>query len=181
MDESLLELENELKRLSPRRPSREMLAAIERDLARGHASGGPHEATRYSTATTLRSWKWATWSLAGAAAALGLAFVLRAVFDATQAPDDTPAIARQAGASAAASSTAAIAPAAPDRYEPVQASSVLYALHESPPKTLPDRTEGREVRYRFVDTYTWKNPARNASVRWSVPRDEVRLVRANLD
>jgi hypothetical protein len=70
---------------------------------------------------------------------------------------------------------------APDRYEPVQASSVLYAMHESPPTTLPDRTQGREVRYRFVDTYTWKNPARNASVRWSVPRDEVRLIRANLD
>lgn len=68
-----------------------------------------------------------------------------------------------------------------NRYEPVHASSVLYDLQESDPKLLPDRTEGREVRYRYVDTYTWRNPTTNASVRWSVPRDEVRFVRASLD
>jgi hypothetical protein len=181
MDETLLELENELKRLSPRRPSRETLAAIERELADYHAPAGPDSAGRYRTATTLRSWKWAAWSLAGAAAALALAFALRAVFDGPAVQVDAPALAQQGEAPVAGSSAAAPATATPDRYEPVEASSVLYAMHESPPKTLPDRTEGREVRYRFVDTYTWQNPARNASVRWSVPRDEVRLVRANLD
>jgi hypothetical protein len=181
MDENLVELENELKRLSPRRPSRPMLAAIERDLARRHASGSPGVAVGYSTATTLRGWKWTTWALVGAAAVLALAFTLPAVFEDPKAPGDTPVIARQAEASAAATDIATIAPTTLDRYEPVQASTVLYAMHESSPRTLPDRTEGREVRYRFVDTYTWKNPARNASVRWSVPRDEVRLVRANLD
>jgi hypothetical protein len=27
-----------------------------------------------------------------------------------------------------------------------------------------------------VDTITWKNPRTNASVRWTVPREEVRVV-----
>ena len=68
-----------------------------------------------------------------------------------------------------------------NRYEPVKATSVLYDMKEDGATTLPDRTEGRQVRYRYVDTYTWRNPATNASLRWSVPRDEVRLVRASLD
>jgi hypothetical protein len=68
-----------------------------------------------------------------------------------------------------------------NRYQPVRASSVLYDLKEDELTRLSDQTEGRQVRYRYVDTYTWKNPATNASLRWSVPRDEVRLVRANLD
>ena len=68
-----------------------------------------------------------------------------------------------------------------NRYQPVRASSVLYDLKEDGTGTLPDQTEGRQVRYRYVDTYTWKNPATNASLRWSVPRDEVRVVRASLD
>lgn len=178
MDESLLELENELKRLSPRRPSRAMLAALERELAQGQPSVAAEKAVRDDTATTVRSWNWALWSLAGAAAALAVAFALHSAFDRSLPQRSTPEIARQADGSTA---PAAAATVAPDRYEPVQASSVLYAMHESPPTKLPDRTEAREVRYRFVDTYTWKNPARNASVRWSVPRDEVRFIRANLD
>jgi hypothetical protein len=47
--------------------------------------------------------------------------------------------------------------------------------------TLPDQTEGRQVRYRYVDTYTWRNPTTKASLRWSVPRDEVRVIRASLN
>ncbi|MEJ1974467.1 MAG: hypothetical protein WDM96_19030 [Lacunisphaera sp.] len=68
-----------------------------------------------------------------------------------------------------------------NRYEPVRASSVLYEMKDDGVAYLPDRTEGRQVRYRYVDTYTWRNPATQASLRWSVPRDEVRLVRASLD
>jgi hypothetical protein len=39
----------------------------------------------------------------------------------------------------------------------------------------------RRVRARYLDTYTWKNPTTNASLRWSVPRDEIRLVSATLN
>jgi hypothetical protein len=176
MDETLLELENELKRLTPRRPSAPFHAALE-EAMRVPTPGLPPR--RYTTATTLRSWKWAAWSLAGAAAAVACVFTLQAVRD-EPAPAIEPVPASGlavAGPEQPAQTVAAVA----NRYEPVQATSVLYDLHEGATTTLPDRTEGREVRYRYVDTYTWKNPATNASLRWSVPRDEVRLIRASLD
>jgi hypothetical protein len=42
--------------------------------------------------------------------------------------------------------------------------------------TLADGTAARRVRSSYVDTITWKNPKTNASLRWSVPRDEVRVM-----
>lgn len=169
MDETLQELENELKRLTPRRPSAGLLQALEREL--GPAAAG-EPAARYSAATSLRSWKWATWSLAGMAAIVALALVLQS----RRPPVNPPA---------AVATTQPVSVKSKDtpvnRYQPVQATSVLYDLKEDGPTALPDQTEGRQVRYRYVDTYTWKNPATNASLRWSVPRDEVRLVRASLD
>ncbi len=173
MDESLQELENELKRLTPRVPSPSLLAALERELGPAEAAATPAPARRYTTATSLRSWKWASWSLAGAAAALLIAFLISSH---QPAPGPETPVAGSVSPATPATEVAAV-----NRYEPVQASSVLYDLHESEPTLLPDRTEGREVRYRYVDTYTWKNPATNASVRWSVPRDEVRIVRASFD
>lgn len=169
----MLELENELKRLRPRAPSETLLAALERDRAGFHASR-PGPARGAPPPVWPRGWHWAMWSAAGLAAAVAVALAVRSRIAPVQ-----PELKELPPVTAAPAVPARSAP--PDRYEPVQASSVLYALHESTPTTLPDRTEGREVRYRYVDTYTWKNPARNASVRWSVPRDEVRLVRAKLD
>lgn len=170
MDDTLQELENELKRLTPRRPSAGLLPALERELG---PEAGASPVPRYSTATSLRSWKWTTWSLAGVAAAI--AFII--VWQTNARPAEAPAT--------VASITEPVAPKATatpvNRYQPVKASSVLYDLKEDGTGYLPDQTEGRQVRYRYVDTYTWKNPATNASLRWSVPRDEVRFVRASLD
>lgn len=174
MDESLQELENELKRLTPRAPSASLLAALERELGPAAAHPTPAPARRYTSATSLRSWKWASWSLAGAAAAALLLVFLMSARPPAVSPENRVAVTPPVEAATPSALTA-------NRYEPVQASSVLYDLRESEPTLLPDRTEGREVRYRYVDTYTWKNPATNASVRWSVPRDEVRLIRASFD
>ncbi len=170
MDDTLQELENELKRLTPRRPSAGLMQAMEREFG-PEAVAAP--ARRYSTATSLRSWKWATWSFAGVAAAIALVAVLQS--------NRRPAKS-SASILAATQTVASKTPVTPvNRYQPVRASSVLYDLKEDGTAYLPDRTEGRQVRYRYVDTYTWKNPATNASLRWSVPRDEVRVVRASLD
>jgi hypothetical protein len=168
MDESLQELENELKRLTPRAPSAALLHALEHGLGPAATAPAPAPARHY---TSAHSWKWASWSLAGAAAAA----LLMAFLFTSHPLSETPVVANTPPDSAVPAATTV------NRYEPVHASSVLYDLHESDPTMLPDRTEGREVRYRYVDTYTWKNPATNASVRWSVPRDEVRLVRASFD
>jgi hypothetical protein len=177
MDDTLQELENELKRLSPRGPSTALITALERDL--GPAPSALSPTRREASATSLRSWKWGSWSLAGVAALVAFVlFVFSGRESAGTRPAETPA---PRLAEAGASPEPATEGASPNHYEPVRATSVLYDLHEGAATTLPDRTEGREVRYRYVDTYTWKNPATNASLRWSVPRDEVRLVRANLD
>jgi hypothetical protein len=166
MDESLQELENELKRLCPRALPDTLLPRLEREL------GLATLPRRYTTATSLRSWKWAGWSLVGAAA-LAVGFVGVDISRRSAAGPSTATISH-------APVTLETAPTA-NRYEPVRASSVLYAMKDDGLALLPDNTQGRQVRYRYVDTYTWKNPATKASLRWSVPRDEVRLVQASLD
>jgi hypothetical protein len=170
MDDTLQELENELQRLSPRRPTAGLMQKLERELG---PVAAVEPAPRNRTATSLRSWKWTMWSLAGAAAALALI----AVVQFNHAPAQSQV--------ALANTPPLVAPqpteTAVNRYQPVRATSVLYDLKEDELTRLSDQTESRQVRYRYVDTYTWKNPATNASLRWSVPRDEVRLVRASLD
>ncbi len=170
MDDTLLELENELKRLTPRRPSAGLMQKLEREL--GHAAA-TEPTLRPSTSPSLRSWKWAMGSFAGMAAALVLVAVVQ--LNRRPAAASAPAV---VATQTAAPKTATVPV---NRYQPLRASSVLYDLKEDGTATLPDQTEGRQVRYRYVDTYTWKNPATNASLRWSVPRDEVRVVRASLD
>ncbi len=171
MDESLQELENELKRLRPHALSDRLGSRLEREL------GPASTPRRYTTATSLRSWKWVGWSLAGAAALLAgfAAFTLS-----RPAESLPPAVVAPAATVAEAPTTSVPAPVT-NRYQPVRASSVLYEMKDDGVAYLPDNTEGRQVRYRYVDTYTWKNPATKASLKWSVPRDEVRLVRASLD
>jgi hypothetical protein len=171
MDDTLQNLENELKRLPARKPSARFMESLQREL-------GPIEnavaAVRAARTPARFRWRRTSWALLAAAAAIAILVVVQ--LNKTAAP---VAIASEA---IQASNQTAVAPAeSVSRYEPVQASSVLYDLHEEGVTTLPDQSEGRQLRYRYVDTYTWKNSATNASLRWSVPRDEVRLVRANLD
>ena len=61
-------------------------------------------------------------------------------------------------------------------FRPVAAENVLYAARDEGLVTLADGTPARRVRSSYVDTITWKNPRSNASLRWSVPREEVRVV-----
>lgn len=175
MDESLQELENELKALRPRRPSALLRASIERDLARPAPI-----APRYASATSLRSWKWLNWPVAAAAAGM-LAAIAVALWHRGAQVEPSPALAENTPAptqpanggdpSGAAATTAEV-------YVPVVAASVLYDLRDEGAVTLPGEEEARQARYRYVDTYTWKNPATNASLRLSVPRDEVRVIPA---
>jgi hypothetical protein len=180
MDESLQELENELKRLQPRRGSEELRSRLEREL------GAPLTVRpRYTAATTLTSWKWFSWQMA-AAAAVALTVSL-AVWRWQQGAVDRPAaqdtmVKTDPVAPKATAPEAAIASVAPatDSYRPVGAANVLYDLKEDGTVYLNDNTPAQRVRYRYVDTYTWKNPATHASVKWSVPRDEVRVIPASM-
>jgi hypothetical protein len=168
MDESLQELENELKTLQPRRAPARWLNQINRELAAElPASARP----RYATATNLVSWKWLGWRTVGLAAALALAATVGLVNLRRPVPVATPA--------ALAAAPTPVAPAAVAAYEPVTASNVLYDLKDEGEVKLEGSAPARQVRARYVDTYTWKNPRNNASIKWTVPRDEIRVVPAS--
>lgn len=189
-DTSLQDLENELKALRPRRPSVLLRARVEHELSKA-ADAEPVgrlaklTGPRYTSATTLRSWKWFSWQMA-AAASVALAVSLGVwrwqVADSTAPDAPEQELAQNAPAAPDAipvASEAAPAPralAARDSYRPVKAANVLYDLQDEGPVLLEDNTPARRVRARYVDTYTWKNPATNASLKWSVPRDEVRVM-----
>ncbi|MBA4138255.1 MAG: hypothetical protein C0518_13145 [Opitutus sp.] len=221
MDESFQDIENELKALRPRRPSVLLRARVEHDLAtetaaaaRADSSLAPTAATtpvlretaparRYTTATTLRSWKWVSWQMAAAAAvalivSLGVWHFQRSSGGRTALPSAHELAATPQTNSPSIVPETAVAPrVAPravqpsdsgerllasttprDAYRPVKAANVLYDLQDEGPVLLEDNTPARRVRARYVDTYTWKNPATNASLKWSVPRDEVRVLPA---
>ena len=158
MDDDLLKLEAELKALRPAAPTRDFLARLERELA------SPAQPTAPVVQRTSRAW----WVLAGAlpiAAALALAFVVTSRRVQAPAPD-----------AVAPSPMAATQPPAPANFKPIAAENVLLDARDEGLITLDDGTPARRERLKYVDTITWKNPRTNASVRWSVPREEVRVV-----
>lgn len=199
MDDTLQDLENELKALRPRRPSTLLRARIEHDLASpsapaqsDSAPAAPAVARRYTSATTLRSWKWLGWQMAAAAA---IALTVSLGVWQWQSGKQLPATGAEVAVAPGNDSSAASVPA-PDReppatqrmlaaadradvYRPVKAANVLYELKDEGPVMLEDNTPARRLRARYLDTYTWKNPATNASLKWSVPRDEVRVMPTN--
>lgn len=64
----------------------------------------------------------------------------------------------------------------PEVYRPVSVENVLYASEDEGIVTLENGARVHRVREAYVDTVTWRNPQTNASLRWSVPREEVRVV-----
>ena len=61
-------------------------------------------------------------------------------------------------------------------YKPVSAENLLYDQRDEGLVTLADGTTARRYRSSYVDTITWKNPRTRASLRWSVPRTEQRVI-----
>jgi hypothetical protein len=61
-------------------------------------------------------------------------------------------------------------------FKPVAAENVLYAARDEGFVTLADGTTARRERLNYVDTITWQNPRTHASLKWTVPREEVRVV-----
>lgn len=176
MDESFTDLEAELKALRPRRPAPALPERIARELASAET---PAAGPRYASATNLNSWKWLGWRTAGIAAALVL---IAATTWLNRPRAQAPAVAPTTVAT-----TEPLQPAArrtlpgSKTYQAVAATNVLYDLKDEGAVMVNGDTPARRVRYRYVDTYTWKNPRTNASLKWSVPRDEIRVLPAVLN
>jgi hypothetical protein len=146
MDNSLTELEAELKRLRPVTPSASLASRI---------------ASRMEEPAERRfSWAWVALPLA-AAIALGI-YINGHVT--TPAGESSPADSRVA--------TAAMTPT----YKPVSAQNILYDQRDEGLVTLADGSTARRIRNSYVDTITWKDSRSQASLKWSVPRTEERVV-----
>jgi hypothetical protein len=155
MDDELQQLEAELTRLRPAAPSAHLRARLDRALAL---------AAPVRPAAPL----WWLWSGAlPAAAALALMVMWGGRHDAGAGPR-----------AASAPGTVGMTVAAP-AFKPVAAENVLYASGDDGIITLADGTAARRERLSYVDTIVWRDPRTNASVRWSVPREEIRVVPVN--
>lgn len=187
MDDSLKDLEKELKGLRLRQPSAALVARMERELAEEMpetVSPPVPPRARYTSGTNFGSWKWSGWRMAGMAAAVALVATVGVV----SFKQGVSFGSEGGGHELAANETPVpselsteVAAAEPDasRYQPVAATNVLYDVKDEGYVVGRDDTAARRVRARYVDTYTWKNPKNNASLKWSVPRDEVRVIPAS--
>lgn len=63
-----------------------------------------------------------------------------------------------------------------EAFRPVGAENVLLRSEEEGFLTLADGTPARQIRVSYLDTITWKNPKTNASLKWTLPREEIRVV-----
>jgi len=177
MDESFHELEAELKSLQPRAPSAHLMRGIADELPSAPATA-PRARLRYTTSTNLRSWKWLGWRAAGlAAAAAVIATAGLMTLKRIKAPVAGALVTQVVANNPPPSETSSLR----DDYQPVAATNVLYDLKDEGLVKTGDNSDARRVRYRYLDTYTWKSPKNNASLKWSVPRDEIRLVSATLN
>jgi hypothetical protein len=148
--EEFADLERELRALSPRPVSPAVLGAIGRSL------DGP------AAPAVARAPFWVT---APVAAALVAAVAWLA------APK--PSLAVADGRATSPNSSARV-------YKPIATEAVLYSFEVGSLVALPDGSPARTVRNRYMDTIVWRNAETNASLQWSLPRDEVRLVRVEL-
>jgi len=174
MDETLQELENELANLRPRQVSRALPARIEAALAEGAGRTPSLRSTTAGAPVRRRHSAWFGWLAAAATLAVALTAVWWQTRPAPAAPL-APQVRNTAPVPPAPEATVAAG-----HYRPVGAASVLYDLRDEGDVVLDGGAPARRVRYRYVDTYTWKNPATNASLKWSVPREEVRVLPAVL-
>jgi hypothetical protein len=158
MDEELHQLEAELKCLRPAAPSSELFARLGREL-------DPAETTARAAAPLVRRSSRA-WCLAAAALPIAAAIAVLVTFRSRREHPVIPAV----------SPAASLAVNEPAVFKPVAAENVLYSARDEGLITLDDGTPARRERLRYVDTITWKNPQTNASVRWTVPREEIRVV-----
>lgn len=153
MDDELKQLEAELRRLRPRAASRMLREAISGDL---------EPANREEEVVPRRAGLILSWLALPIAAAVALIFAF--------APT-SPEISDVAAADAAA---------VEKLFKPVTAQNVLLDSRDEGYVTFDDGTQARRVREVSIDTITWKNPRTNASLVWSVPREEVRVVPVSL-
>lgn len=174
MDESQQEFERELKALTPRALNPRLADRIAKDLGVSVANeiGGLSNGARQPD--QVIAWRWLALSAVGLVASLAVVMAMVRVSKSGDSKDIStyPSATKAADF---AKNKSARTEAADGSYQPVAASNVLYDMQDEGPAAAKGDNLERRVRYRYVDTYTWKDPTNNASLTWSVPRDEIRV------
>jgi len=154
MDDDLSQFEAELRGLRPAAPPSRMFARLERELV-----VSPRRAP-------LAWWIWAGALPVAAALAVMITLAVKQVGVRGAKP--------MTGSDGAGAMPPGLA-----SFKPTAAENLLYAAEDEGLVTLADGTPARRERLSYVDTITWTNSRTKASVRWSVPREEVRVVPVN--
>lgn len=63
-----------------------------------------------------------------------------------------------------------------ESFRPVSAKNRLVSSRDEGLVTLTDGTPARRYRQLYVDTIVWRNPKTQASLAWTLPREEVRVL-----
>lgn len=151
MNDDYSDIENELRNLRPKAPSRKLRARMEAEL------GGPR--------STLSRWRRIHWLVIPAGFA-ALAFAL--IISVHKAPETVSA--PQIPALVAGT------PAPVTSFKPVSFEKLILESRTEGKLELPDGTVVRRVRELSEDTYVWRNPKTKARLEWTVPSEEIRIV-----
>jgi len=174
MDEPLLEFEEELKALAPRRLESRLMDRVASELNAPMVVNSSVRPNGASVAKHFVVSRWMSFGAIGVAAA----FAVVAVITLSSRNEKLSRLPAQSVATAKVipvQSKFAETVLSDNAYQPVAAANVLYEMKDEGPAIVKGDNSERRVRYRYVDTYTWKNPRNNASLTWSVPRDEIRV------
>lgn len=68
----------------------------------------------------------------------------------------------------------------PAVFQVVGSENVLLNAQDEGVTTLPDGTPARRVRETYLATVVWKDPKTEASLQWTMPREEFRIIPISL-
>ncbi|MBL9206246.1 MAG: hypothetical protein JNN01_14240 [Opitutaceae bacterium] len=164
-DNEFTDLENELRRLRPRAVAPRLMASLAADLETSMpATPERVVAVDHVEQGAMPIGDWIRWVLPIAAAFVFGVLAARFPHGANEATAPGPRV------------TVTDSSLEPATYKPVLAEKFDYGPRDDGLVTLNDGTTARRLSNQYLDTITWRNPRTNASLRWSVPREEIRVI-----
>ncbi len=159
------EIENELKKLRPARPSPALFERVEEAMANGRAGAPPADGV--TRQPTRLPYNWMPLGLGLAAAALLLVFARINL--------ERPQQKEQQIAKISPVPSRETAPAVADKFIPADLTQVIYNRRDEGLQ-FGYQQPLRRLRYQTRQTVQWRNPATGESLRVSYPSEEIVLI-----
>ncbi len=164
------DIERELRQLRPAPPSEGLQARMAEELV----EKATHTVDKRAGGILFQNFRF-RWAASFALVAVFAIIAFLSIPDTAQVSDTPPTAMDMAEVEI----PAAQEPASPSKYIPAKVSHVLMNALEEGIFYIDDHIPVRKMRYSFVDTFTWKNPADGSSLQVTVPREEVLMVHLN--